>query len=59
MAAMSTRVWPVRCDCGRLVEVCEECLLTGRIMSCGECDSEGMRLTARVPHKNAEEGRND
>ena len=27
-----------RCDCGREIYVCKDCLISGRITSCGECD---------------------
>jgi hypothetical protein len=33
-----TRFWECRCDCGRMITVAEDDLLSGKVTSCGQCD---------------------
>jgi hypothetical protein len=33
-----TRFWECRCDCGRMITVKEDDLLSGKVTSCGQCD---------------------
>ena len=32
------RFWECRCDCGRVIIVAEDDLLSGKVTSCGQCD---------------------
>jgi hypothetical protein len=52
---MSERTWLCRCACGREIYVCEYCLLSGRVTSCGECDDDGGKMLPIINERSPKE----